>query len=129
MPSRTKLPARVSDDVSAFSNGSRQISDNGSVKRHRRPRCNDGARIHFYEPINDSPSPPDPLAQHKTAMSSTVDNAAEGVRCSAGAKGRLERNTIQNNGGAGGILAEAGCEPTVGENYLDELHVQGDEGP
>ena len=57
-----------------------------------------------------------------------VDNAAEGVRCSAGAKGRLERNTIQNNGGAGGILAEAGCEPTVGENYLDELHVQGEEG-
>jgi len=44
-----------------------------------------------------------------------IDNAAEGVRCESGAKGRFERNTIQSNGGVA-VFAEAGCSPQVDDN-------------
>ena len=44
------------------------------------------------------------------------NNATEGVRVERGAAGRLMRNVIADNGGAG-IFCEVGCEPTLGDNF------------
>ena len=53
-------------------------------------------------------------------------NGTEGLRCEGSSNGKLERNTIQRNGGPG-IFAAAGCEPVIGENFVHSNNGELDE--
>ena len=49
-------------------------------------------------------------------------NTQHGVRVESGSAGRLMRNVIEMNGSSG-IFCEPGCEPQLGENFVNHNEV------